>query len=301
MTVPKKGASNADKIAKFFKGVVREVANGADLVMDPVGHYERGKEEKRLRLNRDKLAAVMERQQGNAQVHILQGQGPLGTDTVVEDRGSEFRAEAAQKGDDGTAFWDVAGKPLALINTRSNIESFLAGHAQTRLVNTEVFAELGHEIHYLSDVDAGVNIGVAVSVFRPLSEKDRYKVINPVVAAVTLLGPQLAGLGAGAIGAVAEAPSALAGAARDAHGMVETVLGEGKDAKNMVSPGESKPLDIGEPIFIISFSTTGFAPADDSVRTERASFPCQKLGKYFGVRVGDISGHLLGLISSLAG
>lgn len=294
------GDGTSDAVASFFRKIVKEVRSGADAVLDPVGHHERGKERKRLKANREKLAAVMERRKTGPAVHVLEGQGPLGSDTVIVDKGSEYRAEGVQVGDDNTPFWDVVGNDLALINTREHIESFFTTHAQTRLVNSNLFAELGHPEHYLSVDAPGIKIGASVSIFRPMSEKDRYEVINPIVAAVKLIGPQLGSVAAAGVSELAKAPSELAEGARQLHDMTATVVDQAEHAEKLVHHPD-KAVDIGEPIFIIAFSETGFAPGGKRVRTLRASFDCTKVGGQWGVRIGDISGELLGLVDQLAG
>lgn len=301
MATPEKSTSDkSDKVAHAighaFRGIARKVASGADLVMDPLGHYERDKEEKRLKANRKKLAAVMERRESGPQVHVLKGHGPLGTDTIVVDKGTEYRADSATVDDDGTVSWDIAGRPPAIINTRAHIEQFLDTHADAYLFNSRVYAELGHQQHYLGPDTPGVKIGAAISVFRPLSEKDRYEVINPIVAAVTLLGPQLAGIAGEGVVSIAPSPGGLAEAVGTVTGMVTGLVGGAQGAKNVVDGGHggAKPLDIGEPIFIVGFSETGFAPANDKLsEPTRLTFECTKIGERFGVRIGDVADQIL--------
>lgn len=289
-------------IKNFLSKAAKEIASAADFVMDPVKHVSEEKQKKQLEKNLAKYEAVMQRQSSGPSVNVLEGHGPVGSDTIVIDRGTAHHAEASQVDGDGHQFYDVAGKPLGIINTRGRIESFVKEMAAdgVRLVNSEKFAELGHEVHYLSaDVDAGVNIGAVVSVYRPLADEDRYEVINPIVAAVSLLGPQLASLGAAGLAEVGSTPNSASESVRNVGDVVNTVIDQGEGAKKMVGSG-SGGLDIGEPIYIIEFSVPGFAPKPENVRSVSASFACKpdRQGRY-GVLVKDISAELLGLLDQL--
>lgn len=296
--------SDAKQSIKNFLGkAARELAGAADFVKDPVRHVSEEKQKKQLEKNLAKYKAVMQRHDTGPSVNILEGQGPLGTDTVVIDHGSAHHAEAAQVGGDGRPFYDVAGKPLGIINTRGNVEAFLAEMARdhVRLVNSEMFAELGHVQHYLDDdVDAGVNIGAVASVYRPIADEDRYEVINPIVAAVTLIGPQLASLGATGLMEASAAPDAIADMHRNVTDLIGAVVDQGANAKGMVGSKSGGGIDIGEPIYIIEFSVTGFAPKPKGVRSVDTRFPCKpdRSGRY-GVRVEDISAQLLSLLDQL--
>ena len=86
---------------------------------------------------------------------------------------------------------------------------------------------------------------------------------------------------------------------RNVTDVIGTLVDQGKGTKKMVE-STGGGLDIGEPIYIIEFSVTGFAPRPKRVRSVSATFPCKpdRKGQY-GVRIKDISAELTGLLDQL--
>lgn len=287
-----------DKLADAFRTKVRSVAGGvSDLVRatatDPfdVSHgLDVVHEKDRIRKNLAK--AVVYRKATGAgrtpQVHVLEGHGPLGTDTVVVDKGQEFGAIVAGSATvDGrrVGFYDVAGSPVAFVNTESAIMDWLGEHGDEYMVNSDVFAEFGSSTHVLSqfgvsdeftefmDSLPATSIGVVVSDFTPIDPTKRYEVINPIVAAVTLLGARAAALAGTAVTATVHAPSELAEGVRSTGENVKVLVEQGEGARELV--GESGDgLSVGERLFLVEFHPTGMAPKPHGVPSASATIPC---------------------------
>lgn len=121
-------------------------------------------------------------------MHVLEGQSPLGTDTVIVDKGQEFGAIIAGSATvDGrkVSFYYVAGSPVAFINTEPAILDWLGEHEGEYMVNSNVFAEYGSSLHVLTQFGVSdeftefmnslppTRIGVVVSDFTPIDPTKR--------------------------------------------------------------------------------------------------------------------------------
>lgn len=240
-------------------------------------------------------------------VHILKGQGPLGTDTTVVDKGNEYRPEAALIGDDGFPFMDVRGGGLALINTRDTIAAYLDANAEMRLINPNQFAELNDVQHYLREENTGdgkTRIGVVVSAFTALSDRDRYEVINPVTAAVKLMAPAIAHIGAAGLGvglgAVLPKPNEIAEGVNKGFELGKAVFENADEARELVGGEERPRKSKGTKIYIIQFSETKEAPEPARTKSKKTSFSCDvKTSRGAAIRLGDVKADLLQLMDSL--
>jgi hypothetical protein len=323
-----------DRIADAFRKNLRSAGHAlSDLAQatakDPfdlrhgLAKLDKQRQEEELR---KKLAQAVTYRKATAkgktpQVHVLEGQGLLGTDTVVVDKGQEYgEIVAGQATVDGrkVKYYDVSGSPVALINTGSAILDWLDDHGEEFLLNSDVFAEYGSSLHVMTQMSISeefddfmnslppISIGVVVSDFSPLDRNERYEVINPIVAAVSLLGSRAASLGGSGVTAAMPAPTELAEHARTAGELAKTAVEQIDSVRELVGGSEDGTLSVGERLYLVELHQTGKAPEPHGVPSKSVALPCDEAlvidGTVTrGVRLSTVADTIKGLIASLPG
>lgn len=234
-------------------------------------------------------------------VHRLKGH--LNTTTTVVDHGTDYKPVAADVGDLGP-YYDVADNGIAMLNDSiARIEEFFDEQADTLLVNSEHFAELGDQSHYYSvQADATPRIGVVVAKLSTIKEKHRYEVINPLVSGLTIVGKQLTSLAGTGMLAAAPAPDGIAGGVRELQDIVD-VLADAREKTEKMREGAGPKSDGA--IYAVTFHATGFGVEPDAaVEFERLTFRCKRIkpngdAVVYGLRFKDLKSDIVGALRAL--
>jgi hypothetical protein len=228
---------------------------------------------------------------------IEKGAGPLKRTVVAEPQGTQWYPHRALPGLDGE-YHDVSEHQLAIINTFDNVMHCLDEHAGTWLVNSDLGAELGsisavlpspeeepdayalaYPKAYLSKFP--VRIGLLICKVQFQDPAKMWKIIDPLTAAVTLLGPRLgevAVAGTGALGhQVAGAAPAVVDQIKATTETSSTVKERIEQATELVrGDRENGAIDVGEDVFAVQFSATGFVEPSTPHRVN-VSFDCNRM------------------------
>ncbi|TDP92084.1 hypothetical protein [Labedaea rhizosphaerae] len=251
MSGPKKGTV-LSTVGKYFREEVKNAKSDARLVFDTKNELDRRADEKDLK---DDLAKgmVMHRQQvkaspfGDPVRGVYQVDSGIGTTTIEVD-GLDWHGIAAGTFR-GQPSWDVAGAPLALIGTADMIKDWLSENANNYLLNgtIELTAAKSQDAYSKRGWKDPLAPTVVVDggLFRPLSKRKRYNVINPFTAATKMLATRAAG--------AAAAPAMTGNAMTTVADGVEIA----NNAKDAVSDGDSGEVKSDETLYIVELTAAG--------------------------------------------
>jgi hypothetical protein len=230
-------------------------------------------------------------------------------ETTIEDRGAELTPAGADVStlDDGTEipFWDVSkGPSKALVATREGLAGWLAENGLCGLVNSTLEATSGAAIHLLM-VDAPTQIGVVVSWYDPITEKDRYNVINPFAQYLKLLGGRAAGAVATPLQGTFGAESAEG--LRSGTELVSATIEGVEHSAEMVGEHRSKPKGTG--VYLVEFFAVAAMSSDKGRYLNRTWTSNENPAKGTTISLGgnwawiipiaDIADDILALVDAL--
>jgi hypothetical protein len=315
---------HAEALLKLFRKAAGKAVDfgveAAGMLVPPLGDYLHDQEVKKalranLQKSRDHFSAM---NVANRSVQFIDaGKGSGNRTIVAEPKGTQWLPTVPRSTLKGRHY-DVTKQQLAIINTYQNVLGCLAASEDIWIVNSDPTSELGsvsailpspaelpdamalvHPEAYLTELP--VNIGLLISRIELMDPENMWRVIDPLMGAVELLGPRLAGL---AITGAAAAGHQLLGAApkvvETIKSVVEnasTVKENAEGAHDLVRGERAKgSIDIGEDVFSVQFSATRFIePASSSSVTTH--FKCRGLfevgGKTVaGIQVKDMRGTI---------
>lgn len=317
-------ASKATKEAKEFG------LEAVGTFVPPLGKYmneQRLKAWQKDNLERMKDTFVAQDVDAVQTRYVERGSGPFQRTVVAEAQAQKWDRRLALSGVDGEYF-DVTKQQLAIVNTYDNVMSCLETNAATWIVNSDLGAELGSVSAVLPSpteepdayalaypkaylAERPVNIGLLISKFVLQDPDTMWRVIDPLVSAVRLLGPRLgeiAGAGAGAVGhhLVGEAPD-LVEKVKSAVDLAGTVKDKLEQASELVRAKQPEGrIDIGEDVFAVQFFATAFV-APSTAKSVNTSVRCTGLFRVTadpnsvvaGVRLADLRATIEAALNGL--